>query len=156
MPRRPVSAFDSQVSLRLDDELSQLEIRMLDAHLERCASCHAYAEDLATFTREMRTAPLETLERPVVVERRRRLASAHLQSGVAAAVAIVALGVDGQVASSWRSDAPQHVSHGTITRYPTQAELDRELAILDESGCPEHGFDPQRCPLAPSTAPCLD
>jgi predicted anti-sigma-YlaC factor YlaD len=121
-----------QVSLRLDDELSQLEIRMLDVHLERCANCRAYAEDLATFTREMRTATLETPERPVVVQRRRRLALARVQSGVAAAIAIVALGVTGQVASSWRSDAaPRHISNGTITRFPTQAELDRELAIIE-------------------------
>jgi predicted anti-sigma-YlaC factor YlaD len=120
------------VSLRLDDELSQLEIRMLDVHLERCANCRAYAEDLATFTREMRTATLETPERPVVVQRRRRLALARVQSGVAAAIAIVALGVTGQVASSWRSDAaPRHISNGTITRFPTQAELDRELAIIE-------------------------
>jgi predicted anti-sigma-YlaC factor YlaD len=123
----------AQVSLRLDDELSQLEGRMVDAHLVRCANCRAYAADLTMFTDEMRSAPLETLERPVVVERRRRLALARVQGGVAAAIAIVAIGVTGQqIASSGKSDAHLPTSAGTITRFPTQAELDRELAILEK------------------------
>jgi anti-sigma factor RsiW len=117
----------SQVSLRLDGELSQLEDRMLRVHLERCPRCSAYAADLETFTAELRSAPLETLRRPVVVERSRRLSAAWLQSGVAAALAIVAIGVAAQVAS--RDSEPPLPA---VTRYPTQAELDRELAILEE------------------------
>jgi predicted anti-sigma-YlaC factor YlaD len=121
----------AQVSLRLDDELSQLERRMVDTHLGRCATCRDYAADLTMFTYEVRSAPLEELQRPVVVERRRRQAFARLQSGVAAAVAIVAIGVTAQLASSDRSEAPVPISEGTITEFPTQAELDRELAIFE-------------------------
>jgi len=124
----------SQVSLRLDNEISQLEGRMLDAHLGRCAQCGAYAADLTTFTRDLRAAPLEILARPAFVERGRRWAHVRLQGGIAASaaavVAIVAIGVAAQVASSGQSDTPLPNLERTVTRFPTQAELDRELAIL--------------------------
>ena len=125
----------SQVSLRLDDELSQLEGRMLDVHLGRCAQCRAYAADVTTFTRDLRAAPLEILARPAFVERGRRGLSSgcKVESPLAAAavVAIVAIGVAAQVASSGQSDTPLPNVQGTVTRFPTQAELDRELAILE-------------------------
>ncbi len=121
--------FRSQVSLELDDELSQLERRMLVAHLERCSHCRAYSADVTAFTQELRAAPLEPLENPIAVPRRRRLVTARLQVGAAAAVAIAALGVANQFAAS---DSRGLLSGpGTLTRYPTQSQLERELAILD-------------------------
>lgn len=121
-----------QVSLRLDNELSQLEGRMLDVHLGRCAQCREYAADVERFTAELRSAPLETLARPAFVERgRRRLAHARLQGGaIAAAIAIVAIGV-AQVTSSRQGDPQLRNFDRTVTRFPTQAELDRELAIFE-------------------------
>jgi anti-sigma factor RsiW len=124
------------VSLRLDDELSQLERRMLDAHLVRCAECDAYAADLIAFTYELRSAPREALERPAVIRHRprhrHRIALARLQGAVAAAaVVIVTIGLAAQLTSSGRGDATLSNFNGTVTRFPTQAELDRELAILE-------------------------
>lgn len=121
----------AQVSLRLDGELSQLETRMLEVHLGRCASCSGYAADVERFTAELRSAPLEPLVRPAFVERgRRRLAHARLQGGaVAAALAIVAIGV-AQLTSSEQSDT-QLRGFEAVTQFPTQAELDRELAIFE-------------------------
>jgi predicted anti-sigma-YlaC factor YlaD len=125
----------SQVSLRLDNEISHLEGRMLDVHLGRCAQCRAYAADLTTFTRDLRAAPLEILARPVFVERGRRWSVVRLQGRVAASaaavVAIVAIGVAAQVASSGQSETQLSNLERTVTRYPTQAELDRELAIFE-------------------------
>jgi hypothetical protein len=75
-------------SLRADDELSELESALLDAHLGRCASCRAFAsaaEEIAVAlraTRFERPAPL-TLRAPPV----RRAGLRALQ--IAAAVAIV-------------------------------------------------------------------
>jgi len=112
-----------QVSLLLDDELSQLERRMLDSHLRRCAECAAYADDVTTFTDQIRYAPLEVL----VVQRRRRLPAIRVQAGVAAALAFAALGLGSQLATGPTSELS---AFGTITRYPTQAELQREVAIL--------------------------
>jgi len=120
------------VSLRLDDELSQLERRMLDAHLMCCAECDAYAADLIAFTRELRSAPLETVERPAVIRHRARIPVARLKGAVAAAaVVIVTIGLSAQLTSSGRGDAALSNFNGTVTRFPTQAELDRELAILE-------------------------
>jgi len=116
-----------QVSLLLDDELSQLERRMLDSHLRRCAECAAYADDVTTFTDQIRYAPLEVLERQIVVQRRRRLPAIRVQAGVAAALAFAALGLGSQLATGPTSELS---AFGTITRYPTQAELQREVAIL--------------------------
>jgi predicted anti-sigma-YlaC factor YlaD len=116
-----------QVSLLLDDELSQLERRMLEAHLHRCADCSAYADDVTTFTDQIRFAPMETLSRQIVVQRRRRLPAIRLQAGVAAALAFAALGLGSQLAAGPSS---QLSASATITRYPTTAELQREIAIL--------------------------
>lgn len=120
----------AQVSLQLDDELSQLERRMLEAHLERCPQCSAYAADVTAFTHQLRWAPLETLERPVVVRRPRRLALARLQVGAAAVLAVATVGVAAQVTQSGQRDTSLS-SRGAVTQFPTRAELDKELAILE-------------------------
>jgi anti-sigma factor RsiW len=117
-----------QVSLLLDDELSQLERRMLSAHLRRCAECAAYAEDVTTFTDQMRYAPMEALRRPIVVQRRKRLPAMRLQAGIAAALAFAALGLGSELAAGPTSELS---TVATVTRYPTQAELQREIAILE-------------------------
>jgi predicted anti-sigma-YlaC factor YlaD len=120
-----------QVSLQLDNELSELERRMLDAHLARCADCAAYADDVRTFTVELREAPLLALERPVAVTRRGRYVAARLQLGVAAALALAALGLGTQVASSTDSgDTSLSRYEGTPNLSPSRAVLDREQAIL--------------------------
>jgi len=121
----------AQVSLQLDGELSQLERRMLDAHLGRCAVCRGYAADLATFTNELRSAPLEVLAHPVIIRRPRRLALARMQAGVAAVIAIAAIGVATQVTESGPSDTTRSGFDGTVTQFPTRAEVDRELAMLE-------------------------
>ena len=118
-----------QVSLQLDDELSQLERRMLAAHLARCPDCHEFAEEIVAFTDELRNAPLEVLERPVVVQRPRRLAAVRLQAGVAAALAFAALGLGTQLATSG-PNSDLSLASASVTHYPTQTELQRELAII--------------------------
>jgi predicted anti-sigma-YlaC factor YlaD len=116
------------VSLLLDDELSQLERRMLDAHLRRCAECSAYADEVTTFTDQIRYAPMETLSRQIVVQRRRRMPAMRLQAGVAAALAFAALGLGSQLASG--PTTSELTGFRPVTKYPTQAELQREIAIL--------------------------
>jgi hypothetical protein len=114
----------------LDDELSQLERRMLGAHLRRCADCSAYADHVTTFTDQIRYAPMETLSRQIAVQRRRRIPVAmRLQAGVAAAFAFAALGLGSQLASGPSPELSGVKS--TVSRYPTTAELQREIAILE-------------------------
>lgn len=120
-----------QVSLQLDNELSELERRMLDAHLARCVDCAGYADDVRTFTQELREAPLLAPERPVVVTRRSRDVAARLQIGVAAALAFAALGLGTQVAaSSEPGDSSLSRFEGTPNLSPPRAVLEREQAIL--------------------------
>lgn len=121
-----------QVSLQLDGELSELERRMLESHLARCTECHAYAADVRMLTEQIRSAPLEALERPVVVRRQRILTIARLQVGIAAGLAVAALGLGSQLAVSSESQRPSLARfEGRANLSPPASVLEREQAILD-------------------------
>ena len=82
------------VSLRLDGELSELESALLEAHLNRCAPCAAFAADVEGATLELRSAPLERLEQPVVLPLRRPARTVRVvQLGAAAALVAAAAGL---------------------------------------------------------------
>jgi anti-sigma factor RsiW len=117
-----------QVSLQLDDQLSELEGRMLASHLERCPDCHQYAADVSAFTEQLRSAAPEVLEHPIAVRRQRRIITTRLQVGVAAAFALAALGMGSQLtASEPRAEFSQP---GSVIRYATRAELEHEQELL--------------------------
>jgi predicted anti-sigma-YlaC factor YlaD len=78
------------ISLRLDDELSELEQARLDSHLRVCQDCRAYEADLVGATRMLRAAALEPVERPFALPQRRRLPLRSLQVSAAAALVVVA------------------------------------------------------------------
>jgi predicted anti-sigma-YlaC factor YlaD len=78
------------ISLRLDDELSELEQARLDSHLRVCQDCRAYEADLVGATRMLRAAELEPVERPFALPQRRRLPLRSLQVSAAAALVVVA------------------------------------------------------------------
>jgi len=110
---------------------------MLNAHLARCEDCRAYAEDVIGFTNLLRAAPLEPLERPIVVQRaRRRSTLGRLQLGLAAAVAIAVLGSVLQLGlpSSERSSIQRP------SRFPTLAEGKTEMqrALADRRAFERH------------------
>lgn len=120
-----------QVSLELDGELSQLEQRMLDTHLDRCARCAAFAADVRDVTERIRTAPHAVMQRPVVVRRRRQLATVRLQVGVAAAFALAALGLGTQLATSSESQDPSLARfEGRPNLSPPESVTEQEQAIL--------------------------
>ncbi len=90
-----------QVSLRLDDELSQLEERMLASHLDRCADCRMFEQSVREFTDQLRAAPLESPRQPILVRRaRRRVSLTAAQVSAAATLAVAVLGVLSQVGVS--------------------------------------------------------
>lgn len=120
----------AQASLLVDGELSELERRMLVSHLERCSACRTYAADVEAFTDLIRSAPLVAPTRPVVVRAGRRVGTARMQVGVAAALALVALGLGAQV-SSLESQAPSLARfEGKQNLSPPRSVLEREQAIL--------------------------
>ncbi len=120
----------AQVSLQLDDELSQLERRMLAAHVERCADCRSYADEVSAFTRTLREAPLESLESPLVLRRARRPSIARLQIGVAAGLAVAVLGAVSQFTVSDSQSPSLSRFEGAQNLSPPGAVLEREQAIL--------------------------
>jgi anti-sigma factor RsiW len=119
-----------QVSLELDGELSQLEQRMLATHLERCPRCAAYAADVRDVTERIRNAPRAVMRRPVVVRRYRPLTTIRLQVGVAAALALAALGLGTQLAASTESQTSLSRFDGRPALNPPRAVLEHEQAIL--------------------------
>ncbi len=117
-----------QVSLLLDGELSELEERMLESHVAQCPPCADFRVSVTTFTESLRAAPFEVLETPIVVQRRRVISMSRLQVGVAAVLALAALGLGTRLQSEPTSSASLEAR--AITRFPSDAEIASEAALL--------------------------
>jgi anti-sigma factor RsiW len=125
-PQTVCTRVREQVSLELDGELSQLEQRMLGAHLERCGGCAAYAADVRDVTERIRSAPHAVMRRPVVVRRHRPLTTIRLQVGIAAAFALAALGLGTQLAVSTDTQS------GSLARFEGQPNLNPPRSVLEQ------------------------
>jgi predicted anti-sigma-YlaC factor YlaD len=114
-------------SLSLDAELSPFERTLLDAHLERCPACAAFAADVRGITAGLRAA--EPVRPDVALAprlpARRRVQLRAFQAGAAAALVAAAVGLAGLVAGS--SSAPL----GT-TAADAQAPIGPQLAMTDD------------------------
>lgn len=119
----------SQVSLRVDGELSQLESRMVDSHLVRCAECRAFEAGAVAVTEQLRTAPLELPAAPVVIRLPARTWVARAQIGMAAAFALVFFGAATQFV-----DRPSDSTFEQPARYDTSIELEREVKQIIRDG----------------------
>jgi len=128
----------AQVSRRLDGEISQLEERMLEAHLARCADCRTFDAQVTKFTNELRAAPLEPLAFPIEVRRARRTTLARAQVGIAAVVAIAVIGSVLQLAVPSSRGSSQ--AFRSPDQFPTTAQIDREVKqiIADGRAFDEH------------------
>jgi anti-sigma factor RsiW len=91
---RPVACDCTRtyISLELDGELSELERRFLEAHVDRCESCRAFRADVHMLTTHIREAVVEAPSRRVRI-------SAHVESrlpihrlGAVAAAFVVVVG----------------------------------------------------------------
>ena len=103
------------VSLRLDGELSPLEDELLDRHLELCAECSAFENDVRWATDVLRLTPQE---RPVQRLRVRTAPKAQVSTrrvtAIAAAAALALGALLGAVldggSSGVQSDVPSEIS----------------------------------------------
>ncbi|HEX6762754.1 MAG TPA: zf-HC2 domain-containing protein [Gaiellaceae bacterium] len=77
------------VSLRLDDQLSELESALLDAHLAGCAYCRSFARTSMLATDELREAP-PAAHAPVSVRAAPRRGTRPLAIALTAAVVTAA------------------------------------------------------------------
>ena len=115
----------------LDGELSQLERRMVAAHLERCADCRTFEEDVRDFTQKMREASPETPSVPVTVRRARRATLSAANVGVAAILAVAVLGVVSQLGPTG-SRAPEVGARlASANLFVAGWKPERELASID-------------------------
>lgn len=135
------------VSLELDGELSMLERRMLDGHLERCPGCRAFSDQVTGITGLVRSAEAEVPSRTIHVTARRRprpvsvtrtvMRSATAAAAIACAVAIgIVLPLGGD----------DDVSPGLLVVVPVDAEVvnDGEILRQERSEPPTRAGDPVR------------
>jgi Putative zinc-finger len=131
-------------SLRVDGELSELEDALLEKHLERCASCSAFALRIAATAEAVRAAPRERpqidyprFERPVI-----RLPIGRKVAIVAVAAA-AALGAF--VGSSLQKPAPARAPGGPQLSFRTDMNQLRQLPHQTKQPAPA----PNRVPGQP-------
>jgi predicted anti-sigma-YlaC factor YlaD len=127
-------------SLRLDDEVSELERALLDAHLARCESCRAFADESAGITAALRCAVHEPLGVAVTIPFPRRTRRVRiLQTAAAAALVVAAAALGSAVNFAGRSSAPAAAPappHTAMLAFVDSADELRRLrrASLIESG----------------------
>lgn len=135
------------MSLRLDDELSELETALLDSHLVRCAGCRQFASDAGAFTTALRSQPLETPETLVTPLRRRR-ARFRTFEVAAAALVVATVGFASLAGSLGTSERAPQIDLRTA---PVRAQQDdtvdltaarrgRLLAMTSRAWVPRRGF----------------
>jgi Putative zinc-finger len=98
------------VSLELDGEISQLEEALLGTHLAICEDCRSFRAQMGPATATLRAAPLEQLERAIVLPPHRAIGLRTLQVGAAAAVVAIA-GAASLLLGPLRGEAPARASH---------------------------------------------
>jgi predicted anti-sigma-YlaC factor YlaD len=114
-------------SARLDDELSEHEAAALEAHLDGCAECRAYADEIAQLAHHLRFAALEQVPAPVFVPSRRR-PLVSVQVAAAALLVVVATGSSfavGRLLGSHGSARPS-ATLGTTVSLAQRAQLPGE------------------------------
>ena len=107
-------------SLSIDGELSQFGQAQLRAHVGRCVTCAAFAQNLASLAEELRRAPLEEPTTDVMPVARRSTARRALQLGAAAAAVAIAASL-GSLAGSLSSREPASTSASSSLHFPMQA-----------------------------------
>jgi predicted anti-sigma-YlaC factor YlaD len=132
------------ISLRLDGELSELAQKMLDSHLARCSECSAFEEQVSGIAVQLRSAPLEQLERPIEVTHRRRRMPVRVWSmgAAAASFAAVAVGIVGFL--SLPSSTTLHASPLVVVAQPSGNEDLRTFRAMRAAGLKPVVLPPRR------------
>lgn len=87
------------MSSELDSRLSEFEYVLLQAHLRDCRACSAFRVSVQRLTEELRSAPLEQLDRHVEIAVARRRIRLRIAPAVAA-LAVTAVGLGSILASA--------------------------------------------------------
>jgi hypothetical protein len=114
-------------SLRVDDELSELEGALLDAHMARCAGCREFAASLEASTVVLRGAATAG-HAPVVLDVRRAPRRFVVGAGIAALIAAAAIG--GGIVRGTSTPASTNPSPGLEVAAISSADTPDELRRL--------------------------
>ena len=90
LPETNCARARESVSAQLDDELPDLEIDRLEAHLLVCPDCSAWAEQVRGLAAQLRASILEEPQERLVLSGRRRSWRVGSAVAVASAAAVVA------------------------------------------------------------------
>jgi predicted anti-sigma-YlaC factor YlaD len=124
-----------QLSLRVDSELSEFELVLLNAHLSWCEDCRAFDQGVTGLTETLRAVPMESPALSFEPPRRRArldvlLASSLRAGSAAAAIAVVA--ISGLIALNGPT---QGVSAADLASARAVLDLhERQLQRLDAFG----------------------
>jgi predicted anti-sigma-YlaC factor YlaD len=95
----PCHRARSLASSALDDELSELEARLLETHLWHCADCAAFASEIAAVTAMLRAEPQVRHSVEIMPRIRRARRTVRGRAAVVSAGMLVAASVLGVLAS---------------------------------------------------------
>jgi hypothetical protein len=130
-------------ALAPDGELSQLERRLLDAHVARCAPCRFFAGEIAAIALELRDAAYEAPGRLVAlpsVHVRRSVYARLRAAGAVAAVAAMAVGIASRAPLPREEDSRAQLAvppaHVEAAELQTIRQLRRE-ALLTAQAYPD-------------------
>jgi anti-sigma factor RsiW len=122
-------------SLRVDDELSELESELLEAHLGRCGACREFARDAESVAAVLSTA---RLERPaplaVVVPRRaqRRRVLRAAAAGCFVVIAAIVTGIAGSSSPSSSDAAAKPVAMVSTLDTPNELRQLRRAGLIEQ------------------------
>jgi hypothetical protein len=114
-------------ALAPDAELTELERRLLDAHLARCPECTAFAAGVEAATAVVRNTERVPLTYPIHISAWRRRVSVHLRNVAAtAAIVLMAFGLSWRGALPVQERAPgaRDAASTIVFAVDTQQELD--------------------------------
>lgn len=132
-------------ALAPDGELSELEHKLLDAHLARCHACETFAAAVVRTADALRREPLETLSHPLAIPSwRRRTGYARLRAvGAAAAVALMAIGITARAPLPTNERDSSRLPRVTNFSNDAQAEL-AQILRGQGAGLADAGLQPGR------------
>jgi predicted anti-sigma-YlaC factor YlaD len=129
-------------ALRPDGELSTIEVRLLDAHLDGCPTCRGFADIVSDATRLVREAedeaPAHAFDPRIVRRSRTRaVAASFSRAGVAAAVVIAAFSVGVVLPDVRLGLGGDTLAAPTLTPVLTNAPDDADLMRLERADDPQ-------------------
>lgn len=149
-------------ALAPDGELSMLELRLLQAHIQRCPACARVAADIEAISDAIRSAPLESPSAQFTLPVLRRRTVLSRSPGIRAVGQFAAVAVGGMLAftlGSWSSDSTvvtmpvrpiviDNTDFAAVDTEPTELRAFRRAELLRETpAAPRLGKHPGTQPL---------